>query len=91
MSVTFSSNSGSFETLKVRVRCGFRPASAQIRPALDGEIFMAAAIVERLQCVAFGGFSLTVLAITARRVHQVQNEPTSAGTVGGKVKLTRRH
>jgi hypothetical protein len=36
MSVTFSSNRVSFETLKRLTRCGFKPASAQMRPTLDG-------------------------------------------------------
>ena len=68
MSVTFSSNSGSFDTLNPRIRCGFRPACARIRPTLDGEMPTDAAISARLQCVALGGLSCTVLAITFSRV-----------------------
>ena len=68
MSVTFSSDSGSFDTLNPRVRCGFRPACARIRPTLDGEMPTDAAISARLQCVALGGLSCTVLAITFSRV-----------------------
>src|SRR6056297_881492 len=80
MSVTFSSNIGSFETLKDLVRCGFSPASAHILPTLDGEMPTASAMVERLQWVAFGGFSLTVLAITFMRVSR-----GSGGTREGRV------
>lgn len=68
MSVTFSSKSGSLETLTPFVRWGLRPASAQIRPTLDGEMPTASAISERLQWVALGGLSCTVLAITLSRV-----------------------
>ena len=68
MSVTFSSNIGSFDTLNPRVRCGLRPASAQIRPTLDGEMPTASAIAERLQWVALSGVSCTVIVITLRRV-----------------------
>ena len=67
MSVTFSSNSGSFETLKPFTMCGFSPASAHIRPTLEGDIPIASAIVVRLQCVALGGASCTVFAITFSR------------------------
>src|SRR5215467_4148100 len=61
VSVTFSSNCGSFDTLNRRTRCGFKPASAQIRPTLEGLMPIAAAIESRLQCVALGGNSLAVL------------------------------
>ena len=43
------------------------PASAQMRPTLEGKIPTASAIVVRLQCVALGGVSRTVFAITFRR------------------------
>ena len=46
------------------VICGFNPASAQMRPTLDGEIPTASAISVRVQCVALGGVSCTVLAMT---------------------------
>jgi hypothetical protein len=61
MSVTFSSKFGSLDILKRRTRCGFKPASAQIRPTLEGLIPISAAIELRLQCVALGGNSLAVL------------------------------
>ncbi len=66
--MTFCSDIGSFDTLTPRVRWGVRLASAQMRPTLDGEIPAASAMAERLQWVAFGGLSRTVLAITLRRV-----------------------
>ena len=47
--VTFSSKSGSFETLNPFVICGLRPASAQMRPTLDGEIPMANTRADCLQ------------------------------------------
>ena len=62
--MTFSSNSGSFETLNPFVRCGFTPASAHMRPTLDGEMPTSSAISARLQWVALGGVSCTVLAIS---------------------------
>ena len=58
--MTFSSNIGSLETLNPFVRCGFNPASAHMRPTLDGEIPMASAISARLQCVALAGVSSTI-------------------------------
>ena len=56
--------SGSIETLNPFVICGLRPASAQMRPTLDGEMPMASAIRARLQWVALRGVSCTVLVIT---------------------------
>ena len=64
MSVTFSSNCGSLETLKRAVRCGFKPASRQMRCTLVWLMPIALAIVRTLQCVASGGVSLAVLAST---------------------------
>ena len=66
--MTYPSNIGSFETLNPFVRCGFKPASVRSAgnrspgsisdppypPTLDGEIPIASAISERLQCVALG-------------------------------------
>jgi hypothetical protein len=66
ISVTFSSKFGSFDILKRRTRCGFKPASAQIRPTLEGLIPITAAIELRLQCVVFGGNPLAVLDRTLR-------------------------
>ena len=63
-SITFSSNCGSLEILNRLTRCGFKPASAQMRPTLDGLMPISAAIVVRLQCVAFIGVSFTVFAST---------------------------
>jgi len=75
-----SSNSGSFETLNPFVRCGFKPASAHMRPMLDGEMPMASAISARLQWVALGGVSCTVLAMTSRFVSK-----GNSGTLEGRV------
>ena len=47
-----------------RTRCGFKPASAQMRPTLDGLIPISAAIDALLQCVAFAGVPLAVLVRT---------------------------
>jgi len=77
--VVYSSNIGSFETLNPCVRCGFSPVSAQMRPTLEAEIPTASAM-ERLQWVALGGVSCTVLVITLRRVSH-----GSGGTRDGRV------
>ena len=68
MSVTFSSNIGSLETLNVSTRCGLRPASRQMRPTLEALMPIALAIADRLQCVAFAGVSVAVLVSTLRFV-----------------------
>src|SRR6478672_9417365 len=57
MSVTFSSNMGSFEILNERVRCGFNPASRQMRCTLVWLMPTAFAMLRTLQCVALGGVS----------------------------------
>ena len=54
--------------------------SAVIGTTLDGEMPTASAMVERLQWVALGGVSCTVLAITLRRVSR-----GSGGTREGRV------
>jgi len=78
--VTFASNIGSFETLNPFRTCGFSPASAHMRPTLDGDMPTASAIVARLQCVALGGVSCTVFAITLSRISR-----GSGGTREGRV------
>ena len=78
--MTYPSNIGSFETLNPRVRCGFKPASAHMRPTLDGEMPMASAIRARLQCVALGGTSCTVLVMTYSLV-SIGNRGTREGLV----------
>ena len=62
MSVTFSSNCGSLETLNLAVRCGLRPASRQMRCTLVRLMPIAFAIARTLQCVASGGVSRAVFA-----------------------------
>ena len=55
--MTFTSNIGSFETLNPFTICGFSPASAHMRPTLEGDMPTASTIVARLQCVALAGVS----------------------------------
>ena len=61
-----------------------QPASAEMRPTLDGEMPIASAIRDRLPCMALGGASRTVFVITLRRVAR-----GSGGTREGRV-LSRR-
>ena len=60
----------------MRLEASFCPDA----PTLDGEIPMASAISARLQCVALGGVSCTVLAMTFSRVSM-----GSGGTRAGRV------
>ena len=74
MSCTLAANFGSFDSLKVRIRCGFRPCAAQIRCTLRWLTPAALAIVRPLQCVASPGGPSRVIA-TIRS--------TMAGAKGG--------
>jgi hypothetical protein len=85
MSVTFSSNCGSLETLNFAVRCGLRPASAQMRCTLVRLMPIAFAIVRTLQCVASAGVSRAVLASTLAFVAAL-----SGLRPGGRVLSRRR-
>src|SRR4029077_16362541 len=67
MSTTFSANLGSFESLKVRVRCGLRPCSFQMRCTVVWPTPISSASIRALQCVAFAGFSLAVRVTIASR------------------------
>src|SRR5215471_8863474 len=60
MSTTFSANSGSFDSLKERVRCGLSPCSFHTRCTVVCPTPSSAASMRALQCVAFVGFSLAV-------------------------------
>jgi len=60
MSRTFSANSGSAESLKPSVRCGFRPKARQTRCTVAGDRPQAAAIERVLQYVAFSGMASRV-------------------------------
>jgi hypothetical protein len=51
MSRTFSTNSGSDESLKVSTRCGCRPNARQMRCTVEGARPISLAMVLRLQCV----------------------------------------
>jgi hypothetical protein len=55
MSRTFSTNSGSEDSLKVSLRCGFSPKARQTRPTVVAERHAALAIERRLQWVAPAG------------------------------------
>src|SRR5665647_1900512 len=58
--MSFSSNSGSLESLNVLTRCGLRPRPDQIRWTVAGETPTCFAIVRQLQCVSPEGFSCWV-------------------------------
>ena len=64
-SVTFSTSSGSDDNLKVPVRCGLRSKSRQIRPMVDFDRPLRAAIDARDQCVAFFGVCSSVVTTTS--------------------------
>jgi len=57
--VTFSANFGSLDSLNLRVKCGFKPASAQMRCTLVWLMPISLAIVRALQCVALAGVSFS--------------------------------
>jgi hypothetical protein len=65
MSRTFSTNSGSVESLKVSARCGCRPKARQMRWTLDTDMPEARAMPRELQWVAPLGVVSRVFAITA--------------------------
>ena len=65
MSRTFSTNSGSLESLKVSWRCGCSPKARQMRLTAVCDRPASRAIVRVLQCVAPAGTLSSVLAITA--------------------------
>ncbi len=64
-STTFSAKFGSFETLNVFMRCGFRPAPFQMFCTAVRLMPTAFAILRALQCVALSGLSVAVFLITA--------------------------
>src|ERR1039458_1809252 len=65
MASSFSANSGSLLTLKVRDRCGFKPCLCQMRRTLFSLRPAASAIVRVLQWVALKGLSCVVLQTTS--------------------------
>src|SRR6266481_818943 len=77
MSSSFSQNSGSRLSLKVRTRCGFSPCARQMRRTLASLMPAAAAMVRVLQCVAWAGFSRSVISTTffTRRSVMIRARP----------------
>src|SRR5258705_13065658 len=63
-STTFSTNSGSVDSLNVSARCGLRPKSFQIRPIVERDRPDLAAIDFRDQCVPPAGLDSNVATIT---------------------------
>lgn len=66
MASSFSAKCLSLESLKVRLRCGFKPCAFQSLPTVESLNPLAAAMVLRLHWVAAGGFSSSVRLITCR-------------------------
>ena len=64
MSYTFSTNSGSVDSLNVSVRCGCNPNACQIRPIVDRDRPERSAILRLDQCVAFSGVDSSVSTTT---------------------------
>ena len=67
MSSSLAANSGSFERLKVRMRCGWRSCAAQIRCTERKEMPGVLAIARPVQWVASPGGSAQVSATTRAR------------------------
>jgi hypothetical protein len=65
MSRTFSTNSGSFDSLKVSLRCGCRENARQMRCTVEIDKPEAFAIERVLQCVACGGIFSRVAVTTS--------------------------
>jgi len=59
-STSFSSKSGSLDSLKVSTRCGWIPRADQIRCTVEGDTPVRLAIDLQLQCVSTGGVSCRV-------------------------------
>src|SRR6266568_762093 len=64
-STTFSTNSGSVDSLNVPVKCGLMSNLRQIRPIVDLLSPLRPAIEDRDQCVASGGISSSVAVMTS--------------------------
>ena len=64
-STTFSTNSGSVDSLNVPAKCGLRSNLRQIRPIVDLLSPLRSAIEARDQCVASGGISSSVAVMTS--------------------------
>ncbi len=72
--MTFSTNSGSVDSLNVSVRCGLRPKSFQIRPIVDFDSPDFSAIDRRDQCVALAGLDSNVATITSSTWSRLTDE-----------------
>ena len=83
MSRSFSANAGSFERLKVRIRCGWRSCSAQIRCTELSEMPASLAIARPVQWVAAPDGSAQVIATTRATVS------AGNGGVPGRLVLSR--
>src|SRR5262245_12557244 len=70
-STTFSTNSGSEESLKPSVRCGLSSKSRQILPIVDRDRPDALAIDARDQWVALAGFDSSVATSTSSTLSRV--------------------
>ena len=80
MSWTLAANFGSFESLKVFTRCGFRPCAAQIRWTLRWLIPAALAIARHVQCVDSPGGSASVISTTRSMISGVSGGLPAGGS-----------
>jgi len=71
MSRVFSTKFGSVESLNVSLRCGSRLNALQIVFTLERDTPLALSMLLRLQCVASGGFSCSVLRTTSATISSV--------------------
>src|SRR5215218_1036107 len=62
---TFSTNSGSVDSLNPSARCGLSSNARQIRPIVDFDNPVRSAIFARDQCVAFTGVDSSVATTTS--------------------------
>src|SRR5262249_4333701 len=86
MSRTFSTNSGSDDSLKVSERWGGNPKARQMRCTVDGEWPASLAMVLRLQCVAPFGRVSNVL-----RIRLATSSPISLGAPGAWLVIQPLH
>ena len=78
MSMTFSTNSGSLDSLTSSLRCGCSSTAFQIRPIVDLDSPVRSAIDVRDQCVAWAGVDSRVATTTSSTCSAV----TDAGRPG---------
>src|SRR5680860_825420 len=79
--MSFSSNFGSLDNLKVLTRCGFKPRADQIRCTVAGLTPCAFAIARQLQCVWPGGVvscvARTISAILSSEIDGLRPRPVA--------------